>query len=111
MTRLSPKEHLGEFYGLYSTVGRFATIVGPILWGFIVNTLNLGRNTAMLSLVVLLMISFFIIRGVSDERNFVIKLLEKEKPFFFLNMFNSSRVFLVFLLKIHFQLSAFAASL
>ena len=33
MTRLSPKEHLGEFYGLYSTVGRFATIVGPILWG------------------------------------------------------------------------------
>ena len=71
MTRLSPKEHLGEFYGLYSTVGRFATIVGPILWGFIVNTLNLGRNTAMLSLVVLLMISFFIIRGVSDESNFV----------------------------------------
>ena len=47
------------------------TIVGPILWGFIVNTLNLGRNTAMLSLVVLLMISFFIIRGVSDESNFV----------------------------------------
>ena len=71
MTRLSPKEHLGEFYGLYSTVGRFATIIGPILWGFIVNTLNLGRNTAMLSLVVLLMISFFIIRGVSDESNFV----------------------------------------
>ncbi len=71
MTRLSPKEHLGEFYGLYSTVGRFATIVGPILWGFIVNTLNLGRNTAMLSLVVLLMISFFIIRGVSDESNIV----------------------------------------
>jgi len=71
MTRLSPKEHLGEFYGLYSTVGRFATIVGPILWGFIVNTLNLGRNTAMLSLVVLLMISFFIIRGVSDEGNLI----------------------------------------
>ena len=71
MTRLSPEKHLGEFYGLYSTVGRFATIVGPILWGFIVNTLNLGRNTAMLSLVVLLMISFFIIRGVSDESNIV----------------------------------------
>ena len=69
MTRLSPKEHLGEFYGLYSTVGRFATIVGPILWGFIVNTLDYERNVAMLSLVFLLLISFFIIRGVSDEEN------------------------------------------
>jgi UMF1 family MFS transporter len=69
MTRLSPKEHLGEFYGLYSTVGRFATIVGPILWGFIVNTLDYGRNIAMLSLVFLLLISFFIIKGVSDEEN------------------------------------------
>ncbi len=44
MTRLSPEKHLGEFYGLYSTVGRFATIIGPILWGLIVNSLGLGRN-------------------------------------------------------------------
>ena len=69
MTRLCPDEHLGEFYGLYSTIGRFATIIGPLLWGFIVNTLDLGRNTAMLSLILLLMISFLIIRGVSDESN------------------------------------------
>ena len=47
MTRLSPEKHLGEFYGLYSTVGRFATILGPLLWGFVVNTLGLGRNPAM----------------------------------------------------------------
>ncbi len=67
MTRLSPVEHLGEFYGLYSTVGRFATILGPILWGVIVNTLNLGRNVAMGSLIILLIISFYIIKGVSDE--------------------------------------------
>tara|TARA_B100002019_G_C21226164_1_gene577470 strand:- start:59 stop:1336 length:1278 start_codon:yes stop_codon:yes gene_type:complete len=69
MTRLCPDEHLGEFYGLYSTIGRFATIIGPLLWGFIVNTLDLGRNSAMLSLILLLMISFLIIRGVSDESN------------------------------------------
>ena len=67
MTRLSPEEHLGEFYGLYSTVGRFATIIGPILWGLIVNSLELGRNVAMGSLIVLLAISFYIIRGVSDK--------------------------------------------
>ena len=67
MTRLSPEKHLGEFYGLYSTVGRFATIIGPILWGLIVNSLELGRNVAMGSLIVLLAISFYIIRGVSDK--------------------------------------------
>ena len=68
MTRLSPEKHLGEFYGLYSTVGRFATIIGPLLWGFIVNTLGLGRNPAMFSLIILLVISFFIIEGVSDNQ-------------------------------------------
>ena len=68
MTRLSPEKHLGEFYGLYSTVGRFATIIGPLLWGFIVNTLGLGRNPAMFSLIVLLAISFYIIQGVSDQQ-------------------------------------------
>ena len=58
MTRLSPEKHLGEFYGLYSTVGRFATILGPLLWGFVVNTLGLGRNPAMGVLIALLAISF-----------------------------------------------------
>ncbi|MDB4856068.1 MFS transporter [Acidimicrobiia bacterium] len=67
MTRLSPEKHLGEFYGLYSTVGRFATILGPLLWGFVVNTLGLGRNPAMGVLIILLAISFYIIKGVSDE--------------------------------------------
>ena len=69
MTRLSPEKHLGEFYGLYSTVGRFATIIGPLLWGLIVNTLGLGRNPALFSLIILLLISFVIIRGVSDEQH------------------------------------------
>ena len=68
MTRLSPEKHLGEFYGLYSTVGRFATILGPLLWGFVVNTLELGRNPAMGVLIILLIISFVIIRGVSDNQ-------------------------------------------
>ena len=67
MTRLSPEKHLGEFYGLYSTVGRFATILGPILWGLIVNSLGLGRNVAMGSLILLLAISYYIIQGVSDS--------------------------------------------
>ena len=29
MAQISPPRHLGEFYGLYATVGRFATLLGP----------------------------------------------------------------------------------
>ena len=50
MIRVSPPQHLGEFYGLYATVGRFATILGPLVWAVIVDGLDLGRNTAMLAL-------------------------------------------------------------
>ena len=32
MLELSPPENIGEFYGLYATVGRFATILGPLVW-------------------------------------------------------------------------------
>ncbi len=70
MTRLSPEKHLGEFYGLYSTVGRFATILGPLLWGLVVNTLGYGRNAAMGVLILLLAISFVIVKGVSDEQRY-----------------------------------------
>jgi len=50
MIRVSPPEHLGEFYGLYATVGRFATILGPLVWAIIVDALHLGRNVAMAAL-------------------------------------------------------------
>ena len=66
MLRLSPPRYLGQFYGLYSMVGRFASVIGPALWGFIVNTLNLGRPAAILSLLVLVLISYVILQGVSD---------------------------------------------
>jgi UMF1 family MFS transporter len=50
MFELSPPERLGEFYGLYATVGRFATIVGPLVWALIVDLLRWGRPAAMVAL-------------------------------------------------------------
>ncbi len=67
MLRLSPPRYLGQFYGLYSIVGRFGAIMGLALWGLIVDTLKLGRPAAIGSLLVMVLISYVILRGVSDE--------------------------------------------
>ncbi|MQB02266.1 MAG: MFS transporter, partial [Actinobacteria bacterium] len=47
MVELSPPGRIGEFYGLYATVGRFATVFGPLLWALVVDVLGLGRTTAL----------------------------------------------------------------
>ncbi len=67
LLRLVPKEYAGEFFGVYSMVGRFATIAGPLIWVFVADILGLGRPLAVLALLVLVIISYFILRGVSDS--------------------------------------------
>ncbi|MFQ5968452.1 MAG: MFS transporter [Acidimicrobiia bacterium] len=67
MARISPPKHLGEFYGLYATVGRFATWLGPLLWLIIVVALGLGRSFAMAALVVLIAVARVVLRGVDDR--------------------------------------------
>jgi len=68
MLRLSPPRHLGQFYGLYAMAGRFAAIIGPLLWALIVNGLDLGRPAAVLSLLVMVAIAAVILRPVADAR-------------------------------------------
>ncbi len=36
MARLAPPRYYGQFFGLYSMVGRFGAIVGPAMWALIV---------------------------------------------------------------------------
>jgi UMF1 family MFS transporter len=68
MLLLSPPRYLGAFYGLYAMVGRFAAIIGPLLWTLVVDVLDLGRPAAVLSLLGMMAISFLILRRVSDSR-------------------------------------------
>ena len=63
---LSPPDRVGEFYGLYSMVGRFAAVVGPALWAFIAVTLDLGRPAAVAGLLAMVVIAFLVLRGVHD---------------------------------------------
>jgi UMF1 family MFS transporter len=66
MLQLSPPRYLGQFYGLYAMVGRFAAITGPLLWSAVVDGLGLGRPAAVVTLAVWIVMSMAILRGVPN---------------------------------------------
>ena len=61
MIGLAPPEYLGQFYGLYALAGRFAALVGPLLWALVVDVLGLGRPTALLVLLGLVLVAMVIL--------------------------------------------------
>ena len=67
MAQISPPRHLGEFYGLYATVGRFATLLGPLVWGLIVSVGGLSRSVAMGALLVFLVAGRLVLSRVDDS--------------------------------------------
>jgi UMF1 family MFS transporter len=73
MLRLTPPARIGEFYGLYGMVGRFSAITGPFLWGLVVSRaiaagapVQRGQGYAVLTLLAMIIVSFIILRPVSD---------------------------------------------
>lgn len=66
MLQLAPPRYLGQFYGLYAMVGRFAAITGPLIWSLVVDGLALGRPAAVMSLAIWIVISYTILRGVPN---------------------------------------------
>jgi len=75
MLRLTPPDRVGEFYGLYGMVGRFSAVTGPLLWGattwLTVERGHMpvvrGEAFAILSLLAMMLVAFWIVRRVSDE--------------------------------------------
>jgi UMF1 family MFS transporter len=67
MARLSPPRYFGEFYGLYATVGRFATILGPFMWGLVADILDFGQNAAMGALICFLVAGLIGLSRVEDR--------------------------------------------
>lgn len=62
MLQLTPPDRIGEFYGLYGMIGRFAAITGPLIWAFVVDVLDLGRPAAVLTLLAGVVIAYLILR-------------------------------------------------
>ena len=71
MLRLSPPEALGEFYGVYGMVGRFAAITGPLVWGGIVYAFEdagaLAYRAAIGALLIMLLAGAWVLRRVPDR--------------------------------------------
>jgi UMF1 family MFS transporter len=70
MLLLTPPERVGEFYGLYGMVGRFAAITGPALWAIITfGALHAGlpaltgQALALLALLLMIVVAAVIFMG------------------------------------------------
>jgi UMF1 family MFS transporter len=67
MLLLSPPARVGEFYGLYSMIGRFAAVIGPLLWAGVAEGLGMGRPAAVGVLLLMIATSYLVLRGVDDR--------------------------------------------
>ena len=66
MTAIAPPQHLGEFYGLYAMVGRFATLLGPLVWAVQVDGFGWPRAVALGSLTLFIVAALIVLDGVDD---------------------------------------------
>lgn len=75
MLELTPPARLGEFYGLYGMVGRFAAVIGPLIWAICMSAGHaLGVDTleaqggSILVLLCLIVVSGIILRPLLHQR-------------------------------------------
>ena len=75
MLRLTPPTRIGEFYGLYGMVGRFSAVIGPLIWAIVTGVTSkgfglpahVGEGIGVLVLLALILVSYVILKPVTDE--------------------------------------------
>ena len=73
MLRLSPPDKLGEFYGLYSLVGKGSQVIGGLLYGFTVALLLqplgvVAYQLGLLTLLVTMLFGMYLLQAVPEKR-------------------------------------------
>ena len=66
LLRLAPPEAVGEVVGVFAAVGRAALLIGPLLWGLVVDGLGWGRPAAVLSLGAVCLLALALLRPLPD---------------------------------------------
>lgn len=61
-----PEDRSGAFFGVYSVVGKASSLVGPLLFGFVNQTV--GLRTAVASLLIFFVVGGWILMGVREPR-------------------------------------------
>jgi len=74
LIRIAPPARLGEYFGFYSTFERFASIIGPTIWGVIVTWLavtgGFRYRIAGITEVVLMVIGIVLLSKVKVSRSY-----------------------------------------
>jgi MFS transporter, UMF1 family len=71
LIRLAPPERVGEMFGLFGLAGKFSAVIGPVVFGIIIFLLvdsldTVAYQVAILSLLGLMVLGFWIVRGVPE---------------------------------------------
>jgi UMF1 family MFS transporter len=64
MIELSPPEKLGEFMGIYNLTGKFAAVVGPLIWGGVLLLLPPATNGAFGYQVAIAALGLMVLAGL-----------------------------------------------
>ena len=74
--RMMPKSKSAEFYGFFSVFEKFASILGPLLFG-IISTIMKGSRLSIASLIVFFAVGIYVLTRVNIERGTQVALKEE----------------------------------
>ena len=73
-----PKAKSGQFFGLFSVMAKFASILGPLVFAVVIRIFGSSRP-AVLSLIVFFVVGIIILRGVDVDRGREVARAEDQK--------------------------------
>ncbi|MBN3038015.1 MAG: MFS transporter [Candidatus Omnitrophica bacterium] len=74
LVELVPREKIGQMFGVFGLAGRFSSILGPVVWGLIVNRFFanlevLKYRIAVGAMLGFMFIGYFIFKGIGDSNS------------------------------------------